>query len=76
MKLKKYWKTVFSAMTGSPGRFWSIVCLLALGSATLFGLKVTGPNLESAGQQVVQEQKMADFQVMSIWAFPRATKMN
>ena len=55
MKLKKYWKTVFSAMTGSPGRFWSIVCLLALGSATLFGLKVTGPNLESAGQQVVQE---------------------
>ncbi len=56
MKLKKYWKTVFLAMTGSPGRFWSIVCLLALGSATLFGLKVTGPNLESAGQQVVQSK--------------------
>lgn len=72
MKLKKYWKTVFLAMTGSPGRFWSIVCLLALGSATLFGLKVTGPNLESAGQQVVQKQKMADFQVVSNLGFSKS----
>ena len=72
MKLKKYWKTVFSAMTGSPGRFWSIVCMLALGSATLFGLKVTGPNLESAGEQVVQEQKMADFQVVSNLGFSKS----
>ena len=40
------WKDIRQTLSGSIGRFVSIVCLMALGSFALVGLKVAGPDMQ------------------------------
>ena len=43
MVKRMLWKDIRQTLSKSKGRVVSIVCLMALGSFALVGLKVTGP---------------------------------
>lgn len=45
MSKKILWKDAFQAITSSLGRFIAIFLLMMLGSFTLIGLKITGPDM-------------------------------
>ena len=47
------WKDIRQTLSGSIGRFVSIVCLMALGSFALVGLKVAGPDMQATDRKSV-----------------------
>ncbi|NRR74769.1 hypothetical protein HRD57_00320 [Tetragenococcus halophilus] len=47
MRKKKLWKDIGRSFTGSWGRFFSILSLMALGTFAFVGLKVTGPDMRA-----------------------------
>lgn len=67
MARKTYWKDLRQSFTHSKGRFFSIFSLMAIGSLTLTGLKVTAPNMQQTAETYIKEQQMADLYVMADW---------
>ncbi|WP_282920155.1 ABC transporter permease [Ignavigranum ruoffiae] len=65
MKKSTLWKDIRKAFRHSKGRFFSIICLIALGSFALVGLKVTGPDMRRTGQDYFDQHQLADIIVMS-----------
>ncbi|MDH6364857.1 putative ABC transport system permease protein [Enterococcus sp. PF1-24] len=61
---KKLWKDIRKSFTNSWGRFFSIVCLMALGSFALVGLNVTGPDMRATGADFFEENHLADLTVI------------
>ena len=59
------WKDIRQTLRRSKGRFVSIVCLMALGSFALVGLKVTGPDMQSTGADFYGRNNLADVTVVS-----------
>ena len=47
MVKRMLWKAIRQTLSKSKGRVVSIVCLMALGSFALVGLKVTGPDMQA-----------------------------
>lgn len=47
MVKRMLWKDIRQTLSKSKGRVVSIVCLMALGSFALVGLKVTGPDMQA-----------------------------
>lgn len=61
------WKDIRQTLSGSMGRFISIVCLMALGSFALVGLKVTGPDMQATGAEFYGNNSLADVTVVSTY---------
>lgn len=65
MSKKILWKDAFQAITSSLGRFIAIFLLMMLGSFTLIGLKITGPDMRETATSFYQQHKLADTTVVS-----------
>ncbi|MBS4761248.1 FtsX-like permease family protein [Carnobacteriaceae bacterium zg-ZUI252] len=65
MKKRTLHLTIKKAITQSLGRFISIMSLMALGAFGLVGLKVTGPNINTTVQEMMQHHHAADFTVLA-----------
>ena len=62
---KTYWKDLRQSFSTSKGRVLSIVSLMALGSFALIGLKVSGPDIRTTGEEFFREHQTADLFVIS-----------
>ncbi|TDW19794.1 putative ABC transport system permease protein [Breznakia blatticola] len=58
-------KEIFRSFKKSKSRFFSIVCLMALGSFALVGLKVTGPDMRVTGSNYFQDHHTADLSIIA-----------
>ena len=65
MSKKILWKDAFQAITSSLGRFIAIFLLMMLGSFTLIGLKITGPDMRETATDFYRQHKLADTTVVS-----------
>lgn len=74
MKLKKkiLHKDIRKSFTSSWGRFFSILCLMILGSFALVGLKVTGPDMRITGNHYFSELNLADITIISDYGIDEA----
>ncbi len=64
MKKKALWKEIHTCFSKSKGRFFSILCLVALGSFALVGLQVAGPDMRQTGESYFEQLKVADISVI------------
>lgn len=64
MLKKTLWKDIFKSFSKSKGRFFSILCLMLLGSFALVGLKVTGPNMRVTGENYFNKLNTADITII------------
>ena len=64
------WKDIRQTLSGSIGRFVSIVCLMALGSFALVGLKVAGPDMQATGAEFYgrSEERRVGKECRSRWS--------
>lgn len=78
MKKRIYWKTIYTALLQSKGRFISIMLLMFLGSFTFIGLKATKPNMQTLARNYLQTHKTADLFVTASSGFSNAdqTELN
>ncbi|KOR25218.1 FtsX-like permease family protein [Clostridium sp. L74] len=65
MNKKILWKDISKSFTSSRGRFFSILCLMILGSFALVGLKVTGPDMRKTGEHYFNKFNLADISIIS-----------
>lgn len=65
MKKKTLHKDIRKSFTSSWGRFFSILCLMILGSFALVGLKVAGPDMRATGKHYFTKLNLADITVIS-----------
>ena len=63
-KKKMLWRDIRATFKKSKGRFLSIVCLIALGSFALVGLKVAGPDMRVTSSGYFDRHDMADLAVI------------
>lgn len=69
MITKTLWKDMIRAIKKSKGRFFSLMCLMALGSFALVGLKVTGPDMERTASHYLEKQQVMDMAVLASHQF-------
>lgn len=67
MHKKKLWKDIRRSVTGSWGRFFSILSLMALGTFAFVGLKVTGPDMRATAENFYDQTNLADMTLTSTW---------
>ena len=65
MVKRMLWKDIRQTLSKSKGRVVSIVCLMALGSFALVGLKVTGPDMQATAADFYGRNNLADITVVS-----------
>mgnify|MGYP000013654307 FL=1 len=65
MVKRMLWKDIRQTLSKSKGRVVSIVCLMALGSFALVGLKVTGPDMQATAAGFYGRNNLADITVVS-----------
>lgn len=68
------WRDIRQAFSKSKGRFFSIVCLVALGSFALVGLTVSGPDMRDTGNAYFAEHHLADLSVISSYGLDKADR--
>lgn len=64
MKKKMLRKDIRKCFSKSKGRFFSILCLIALGSFALVGLQVAGPDMRQTGENYFENLKLADISII------------
>lgn len=64
LKKKILRKDIRQSFIHSWGRFFSILCLMALGSFALVGLKVTGPNMRTTTENYFNQLNLADVSII------------
>lgn len=64
MKKKTLWKDIKKCFLKSKGRFFSILCLVALGSFALVGLQVAGPDMRKTGKNYFESLNLADISII------------
>ncbi len=64
MKKKALWKDIKKCFSNSKGRFFSIMCLVALGSFALVGLQVAGPDMRKTGTDYFDSLNLADVSII------------
>jgi len=52
---------------GSLGRFFSILCIVALGTSLFVGLTATEPDMISSGDMYADESELMDIKVVSTY---------
>ncbi|MBB2955248.1 putative ABC transport system permease protein [Bifidobacterium commune] len=65
MSKRMLWRDIRQAFSKSKGRFFSIVCLVALGSFALVGLTVSGPDMRDTGNAYFAQHHLSDLSVIS-----------
>ncbi|MGO3792363.1 MAG: ABC transporter permease, partial [Enterococcus gilvus] len=75
LKKKALWRDVFRSFKKSKGRFFSILLLMMLGSFALVGLKVTGPDMRTTGEQYFTELNTADLTVIGDYGIDKSDRM-
>lgn len=65
MKKTSFTKIILREFMNSKARFFSIVIMIALGVFVLVGLKVTGPNMRSTGNNFFKQHHLADAVITS-----------
>lgn len=65
MKNKTYLKASLREIIYSKGRFISIVLIILLGTLLYVGIKATGPILNHSASQYVDQQELANLQIIS-----------
>ena len=65
MVKRMLWKDIRQTLSKSKGQVVSIVCLMALGSFALVGLKVTGPDMQATAADFYGRNNLADITVVS-----------
>ncbi|WEV75035.1 ABC transporter permease [Bifidobacterium sp. ESL0800] len=68
------WHDIWQSFSKSKGRFFSIVCLVALGSFALVGLTVSGPDMRDTGNAYFAEHHLADLSVISSYGLDKADR--
>ena len=63
-KKKQLWHDILATFKKSRGRFISILCLIALGSFALVGLKVAGPDMRLTSSGYFSTYDMADLAII------------
>ncbi len=58
------WKDIKKCVSKSKGRFFSILCLVAIGSFALVGLQVAGPDMRITGENYFNKLKLADVSII------------
>lgn len=58
------WRDIKKCFSKSKGRFFSIMCLVALGSFALVGLQVAGPDMRKTSINYFEQLKLADVSVI------------
>lgn len=66
------WRDIRQVFAKSKGRFFSIVCLVALGSFALVGLTVSGPDMRDTGNAYFAQHHLADLSVISSYGLDKA----
>lgn len=61
---KILWKDIIKSISNSKGRFFSIMGLMLIGSFALVGLKVTGPNMRSTGENYFNKLNTTDLTII------------
>lgn len=61
---KTLWKDIKKCFSKSKGRFFSIMCLVALGSFALVGLQVAGPDMRKTGENYFNSLNLADISIL------------
>lgn len=61
---KILWKDILKSISKSKGRFFSIMGLMLIGSFALVGLKVTGPNMRSTGENYFDKLNTTDLTII------------
>lgn len=64
MKKKTLRKDIKKCFSKSKGRFFSILCLVAIGSFALVGLQVAGPDMRKTGENYFDRLKLADISII------------
>lgn len=65
MSKRILWKDIKKCFSKSKGRFFSIMCLIALGSFALVGLKVTGPDMRKTAENYFNRLGLADISIIA-----------
>lgn len=65
MKKYKLHKLTIKSLIETPGRFFSILLLMLLGSMTLIALKVTGPDIDAEATKYFNNLNVADLTIIS-----------
>ncbi len=65
-------KEIARSFSKSKSRFISIICLMALGSFALVGLKVTGPDMRTSGEHYFNEHNTADLSVIASYGLDQS----
>ena len=60
---KILWKDLFVEIRHSLGRFFSIVCIVALGVAFFAGIKASAPDMKYSADQYFDKYDTQDIQV-------------
>lgn len=71
---KTLWKDLVRSVAQSKGRFISLFLLMALGSFTLIGLKVTGPNMEKSANRFLDDNQVMDLTLLASRGFNQEDK--
>ncbi|MEG0249614.1 MAG: FtsX-like permease family protein [Peptostreptococcus sp.] len=71
---KALWKDILKSFSKSKGRFFSIVCLIMLGSFALVGLRVTSPNMRITGEKYFKELNVADLTIMGDYGIDKSDR--
>lgn len=64
LKKKTLRKDIKKCFSKSKGRFFSILCLVAIGSFALVGLQVAGPDMRKTGENYFDRLKLADISII------------
>lgn len=74
MKKKTLWKDIKRCFLKSKGRFFSIVCLVALGSFALVGLQIAGPDMRKTGENYFNRLHLSDISVIGGYGMMKPIK--
>ncbi len=78
LKKRILYRDIKRCMRKSMGRFFSIMCLVALGSFALVGLFVSGPDMRATSKDYFADLALADISIIGDWGIDEsnAEKIN
>lgn len=69
MKKRSFYKNLARSISGSKGRFFSIMAIIFLGVSFFAGINATEPDMIISADKYYREQKLSDFRIISPLGF-------
>lgn len=63
------WKDCFRAIWKTRNRFFSILCIIAIGVGFFAGLRASGPDMWRSADAYADQQNLMHFRIISTWGF-------